>query len=578
MFGIKKIFIYIIAIAMLFIFPPVSFSQNVTNPVKTASAPKQKTQKTIGKEVKQPPPDLMITPAELKLGLITFDKSGEGTVTLKNTKSDMMTWSTRGPDGWLKPEEQQLSGVLETEPKSLRVKVRLLPKEVPDHEKNKKNSSVDVELIIGSEDQKLVCTKELPVGHYKEEIRLNADQVKTGIYVSFNIAYTQQSPVISLNPGRLDLGSVLPGKTGSKKIILNNTGREMLKWSVSMPKHDTNDVAALLKRGRYVSFTNSETTGGIYNVPPSLKDMLKLTGKWTNDKGYPACEKGVNNIKVNFLGSGIILYLATYPEQGNLSISLDGTALDGIELWEELKANQGEIFISDKLNFGAHVLDIKSKNTPLALEGVRILGIATSFFPEGSVKIFPNSGATTRQSNYLTVSFNPGSTSPGYYADELLFATNGGDVIVEAFVEILPENITKVIDIYRYTNGGDHLYTADPASETSRIVQGKYVKEGIAFRLFKADTPGTKTFYRWYNPQTRSHFYHYIPTGGGKDLRGYISEGAIGNIATSKLTNTRELYRWYNATTGRYFYSTDAQGGQFNKKNYKFDGIAGYVR
>ncbi|MGB5217951.1 MAG: hypothetical protein WBN66_06600, partial [Smithella sp.] len=435
-----------------------------------------------------------------------------------------------------------------------------------------------VELTIESGDQKLVCIKELSVGTHKEEIKFNFDHEQTGIYVSFNIAYTQKSPAISLNPQRLDMGSILPGKTVSKKIILNNIGKEMLKWSVSMPKHDTNDIAALLKRGRYVSFANNETTGGIYNVPPSLKDTIKLTGKWTNSNGYPACEKDVNNIKVSFTGAGIILYLAKYPEKGNLAISLDGISLDKIELWEELKANAGELFVTDQLHFGAHVLDIKSKDTPLVLEGVRILGIATSFFPEGSVKIFPNSGATTRQSNYLTVSFNPGSMSPGYYADEILFVTNGGDMIVETFVEILPENITKVIDIYRYYNGGDHLYTADPASETSRIMQGKYVKEGIAFRLFKADTPGTKTFYRWYNPQTGSHFYHYIPTGGGKDLRGYISEGAIGNIATSKLTNTRELYRWYNGTTGRYFYSTNAQGGKINKKVYKFDGIAGYVR
>ena len=576
--GIKKIFIYIITIAVLFIFPFTGFSESVSGPVKAATAAKQKTQKTVSKEAKQPQPALMITPSELKLGLITFDKTGEGTVTLKNTKSEMMTWSTQGPEGWLKPEEKQLSGVLEKEPENLRVEIRLLPKDLPDHENNRKSAYGDVELTIESGYKKLICTKELSVGTHKEEIKFNFNHEQTGIYISFNIAYIQTSPTISLNPPRLDMGSILPGKSVSKKMILNNIGKEMLKWSVAMPKHGPDDLAVLLKRGRYVSFENNETTGGIYNVPPSLKDIIKLTGKWTSSNGYPACEKGVNHIKVNFMGAGIILYLSTYPEKGDLAISLDGTSLDKIELWEELKANSGELFVTDKLNFGAHVLDIKSKDTPLVLEGVRTLGVATSFFPEGSIKIFPNSGATTRQSNYLTVSFNPGSMSPGYYADEILFATNGGDVMVEAFVEILPENITKVIDIYRYYNGNDYLYTADPVSDTQLIVQNRYIKEGIAFRLFKAETPGTKTFYRWYNPQTRSHFYHYLPTGGGKDLRGYISEGAIGNIATSKLTNTRELYRWYNATTGRYFYSTDAQGGKLNKKVYKFDGIAGYVR
>jgi hypothetical protein len=168
--------------------------------------------------------------------------------------------------------------------------------------------------------------------------------------------------------------------------------------------------------------------------------------------------------------------------------------------------------------------------------------------------------------------------SPGYYVDDILFHTNGGEAIVEIFAEVLPENISKVVDIYRYYNGADYLFTADPQSETKRLIQNNYMKEGIAFRLFKPDTPGTAAFYRWYNPQIKNHFYHYDSRGAGKDLRGYIYEGTIGNIATSRLTNTRELYRWYNTKTGHYFYSTDMQGGKINKKVYRFDGIAGYVK
>ena len=167
---------------------------------------------------------------------------------------------------------------------------------------------------------------------------------------------------------------------------------------------------------------------------------------------------------------------------------------------------------------------------------------------------------------------------PGYYMDDIVFNTNGGEAIVEVFAEVLPDNLSKAVDIYRYYNGEDYLFTADPQSETRRLAQNNYVKEGIAFRLFKPDTPGTTSFYRWYNPQRKSHFYHYDSNGGKKDLSGYIFEGSIGNIATSRLTNTRELYRWYNSKTGHYFYSTDLQGGKINKKAYRFDGIAGYVK
>ena len=167
---------------------------------------------------------------------------------------------------------------------------------------------------------------------------------------------------------------------------------------------------------------------------------------------------------------------------------------------------------------------------------------------------------------------------PGYYLSNIIFNTNGGEDIVEVFAEVVADSLAKVIDVYRYYNGTDYMFTVNPQAESVKLIQNRYVKEGIAFRLFISDTPGTVSFYRWYNPQTRLHFYHYDQAGGGKNLRGYLFEGAIGNIATSKLTNTRELYRWYNSQTGGYFYSTDMQGGRISKKTYRFDGIAGYVK
>ena len=569
-----------VIIALLFIYPFTGLSQNITDPVKTSTVIKPKVQKPVSKEVKQSKSGLTITPEEINLGFITFDKQGEGIITLNKTKSGVINWSTQGPEGWTKSEEQQLSGELEKEPEILRMEIRLLHKEFLTHESNKNKASVDAEIKIESGNGKLVCTKELSVGTYKEEMKIDFDNEQKKIFISFNIAYTQKSPSINLNPVRLDLGSILPEKAISKKIILNNIGKEMLKWSVVMPKHDSKDFSVDTRRGRYLSFVNSEEAleSGFYTVPAHLKEVIKLTGKWTKNQGYPSCDKGENEIKINFSGTGIILYLLKYPEDGNLTVSINNRSIDKIELFEVLKEKTGELLVAENLDYGSHVLTITGKDTPLILEGVKVLGVNTSYFPEGTIKIFPNSGAITRQSNYLTVSLNAGQMQPGFYVDDILFTTNGGDATVEVYAEILSENISKVVDIYRYYNGSDYLYTADPQSETQKLIQDKYVKEGIAFRLFKPDTPGTKVFYRWYNPQTKSHFYHYIQTGGGKDLRGYVFERSIGNIATSKLTNTRELYRWYNSKTGHYFYSTDLQGGKINKKAYRFDGIAGYVK
>ena len=227
---------------------------------------------------------------------------------------------------------------------------------------------------------------------------------------------------------------------------------------------------------------------------------------------------------------------------------------------------------------GPHVLTIVNKEGNLKLEGVKISGKDVIRGPAGWMTVLPNSGTTTSQTNYLNVTLNTGQLSPGYYGDNIVFKTNGGDEIVEVYVEVLQDNVSKVIDIYRYSRGLDYLFTADPQMETKRLNQNDYVKEGIAFRLFAPETPGTRSFYRWYNPQKKDHFYHYDNKGGGKNLQGYIFEGAIGNIATSKMTNTRELYRWVNTSTGNHFYSTDPRGEKVVKNRYRFEGIAGYVK
>ena len=60
----------------------------------------------------RPKTGLTITPQEIDLGTITSDKSGEGIFTLKSIGSGVIDWSTDGPEGWKKSENQKLSGVV----------------------------------------------------------------------------------------------------------------------------------------------------------------------------------------------------------------------------------------------------------------------------------------------------------------------------------------------------------------------------------------------------------------------------------------------------------------------------------
>jgi hypothetical protein len=62
----------------------------------------------------------------------------------------------------------------------------------------------------------------------------------------------------------------------------------------------------------------------------------------------------------------------------------------------------------------------------------------------------PNSGATTSQTNYLKVTLNTGQMTPGYYADDIVFDTNGGEGIVEVF-EILSRVVYEEL-------GGDPFF------------------------------------------------------------------------------------------------------------------------
>jgi hypothetical protein len=573
---IKNYFIFIIIVLM--IFPFVVFAEISTGPEQDQAVVKKTAKKSASKNKEKQKPSQSITPLELDLGAINIDKSSsEGSFTLKNTGVGAVNWYTEGPEGWENPEKQKLSGVLKGGSDALRVEIRLLPKETSTNENKQKISGYNyVEMKLEAGTGKIVCRKELPSGMYREAIKINSTDGQKSIFVTFIIGYTQNAPLINLYPIRLDMGGILPDKSVSKKIMATNSGKEMLSWSVAVQKHAIGDKPFNL--GRYISFANDEARGsGVYAVPSHLKEILEFMGKWTEIDGYPAGAEGENYIKIHFNGTGIILYLLNSHEEANLSVSLDKRLIDNNELTKE-KQKRGELLIARDLVYGPHVLTIISKNSRLEFEGVKTLGEVMSYFPEGSIKIMPNSGAITRQTNYINVSLNTAQMQPGYYLNDIIFNTNGGEEIVEIYAEVVPDSLAKVVDIFRYYNGTDYMFTANPQAESIKLIQNKYIKEGIAFRLFNADTPGTTSFYRWYNPQTKVHYYHYDSSGGKKDLRGYIFEGSIGNIATSRLTNTRELYRWYNPKTGGYFYSTDMQGGKLNKKAYRFDGIAGYVK
>ena len=426
--------------------------------------------------------------------------------------------------------------------------------------------------------KELICHKDLKAGTYRKAIRLTSTGGQRTIFVDFRIHALQEIPSISLNPQRLDLGVQLPGKIISKRIELTNKGRENLRWSVVQPQTKSSELMKELQKERYFSFHNEALTEqGKYIIPEHLKDSMELIGKWTEKNGYPLSKGAASAIKFRFNGTGISVFLQSHTEDGNCSIYLDEEMLNLPDVlsgqWEKK-----ELLIAEGLTDGAHTLTMVIREGSLELEGVKVFGKEIMRGPKGWITVFPNSGTTTSEIDYVNVKVDTSYLASGYYGDQIVFKTNVGEEIAEIFVDVISDSGHKVIDVYLYSKDLDYLFTVDPQAESRRLIQNGYIKEGIAFRLFAPQTPGTTNFYRWYNPLRKDHFYHYDRAGGGKRLDGYVYEGTIGNIATSRMTNTRELYRWFNPSTGRHYYSTNPKGATGVRRGYRFEGIAGYVR
>jgi len=569
----------ILIVFLLVIYPLDLIAQNGRLPDQSNIKKNGFTDKIAEKEKNEVSrPVLVIMPRAIDMGTISFGEAVSESFTLKNVGSGIMGWSTSGPEGWRISGNERISGTIEDRADYLRIDIHVTFSDKLLSDEKSRASLYQVIMILEAGKEKLVCKKTLSMGSYKEAIKITSIGGNRTIYANFKIVSAVELPQINLNPARMDMGFLLQGKTISKKIMLTNKGRETLKWNVTVQKYKRSDNPAIFKKSRYISFINETIRGGgTYSVPVHLKETIELNGKWTEINGYPSSMGTGSFLNIRFNGTGIILYFINYPDKGNLTAYVDERQINENISSAEQKKN-GEMLIAEGLADGPHLLTIVDKEGRLDIEGIKILGRDVARGPQGWVSVFPVSGTTTLETDYINIHLNTSQLSPGIYGDNIIFSSNGGEGTVEIFVEVIADKATKSIDIYRYAKGLDYLFTANPQEETKRLSQNEYVKEGIAFRLFVPDTPGTTNFYRWYNPQKMDHFYHYNSRGGGKKLQGYVFEGSIGNIATSRMTNTRELYRWYNPVSGQYFYTTDSHGETVAKKGYKFDGIAGYVK
>ncbi|MGV8079991.1 MAG: hypothetical protein AB2L22_08020 [Syntrophales bacterium] len=524
-------------------------------------------------------PLLTVSPREIDFGPIGSGSTETALFVLKNPGGGSLQWNLAPPEGWHCSPEQGLSGHLDVRAVEIPIRLKYMREGAENEGTAEKSGPLSLVLAMELRERSMTCRREAVPGVHREIIRINSTGGARSVFFRYHVMRPEMQPLIHLNPLRLDFGTVGIGERVARRVELTNRGKDILKWSVESQGNHARESGFQPPPGRYVSFFNEAVKGkGSYAPPATLKAGLDVSGAvWLEEDGYPVGTGRGNSLKMRFSGTGIALYYWKDPDGGDLNVLLDDRFVQTTDC-RAGERESAETFLAQDLPDGSHTLTLVSTKGRVVLQGVRIEGRPVQRGPSGWISAFPGSGRTLRETDYIHVVVNTQHLAPGWYADQILFTSNGGNKLMEISLEVTTENISRLLDAYRYVRGTDYFLTTNPQAEQAHLQAGGYVKEGIAFRLFSPGAPGTTSFYRWYNPRKGDRFYGYDLQGGGKNLQGYVLEGSIGNIATFRLSQSRELYRWYHPSRGVHFFTTDPAGEGMQNKGYRFDGIAGYVR
>ena len=525
-------------------------------------------------------PGLSVNPGNVNFAVIGPDSILHRLVTFNNTTGENLPWAIDFPEGWVQADNNMgMAGNLKAGHDYMRLSLKSDKGQIKENEGGTKVKVYTIKLQLEINEAVSVIQRELPVGDYQEPVAMLFPGGAITVNIRFSLLDAASLSPLLMEPPLLDFGSIAPGKQLSRQIKITNKERETTSWrflASARPEREKQDLPPL--REKYISFLNeSNKSGAAYLASPHLKEAMELAGKWLAQDGYPVAYGPNNIIKYHFSGTGIAVYLGHSPEGGRIGVYLDDLL---VYVYDGNAPDSGreELPIVDDLPNGPHVLALVNGEGRAVVEGLSVYGKELKQGPPGWVSVLPPAGSTTRETDYVTVQIDTKSLAPGFYVEQITLASSRGDLVLEAQVEITADQSLKYFDVYRFVRQESYLYTINPQAEAERLKRGNFLKEGIAYRLFPPEVPGTTKFYRWYNASKQDFFYSYDLNGGGKSLQGYTLEGSIGNIATSKLSNTRELYRWYQQKKGRHFYTTVQSGEGMAKKGYKFDGIAGYVK
>jgi len=521
-------------------------------------------------------PSLVLSHREIDLGNISMGQEKEGTFSIKNIGSESLSWTILTPEAWFPLDKTELPGISTKNEEAVSLRISVIKRD-SDVSGTNGAAHLPVQMTLQNRSNRLTCVRDLPVGYHRNAIKIRtAAGMQRTVFIKFNLVSEMEDISISIDPPRLDFGTVRIGEQATRRIRLTNKSQENIKWQVKLA--GTNGMATGSGRQRYISFQNDDVAGkGAYTTAPHLDKNLQLWGSWREYQGYPLIN-GKCILKMDFWGSALALYVKKLGGSGQFSVYMDNNPVKSYEFNGSPEDDEFyEISATDDFLEANHVLTLVLNGSGIAIEGVRVKRQDVLEGKRNWITIFPASGFTLKETDYINITLNPTQTNPGIYSNLLHITSNNGNVDVPLSYEIVEDSPVKNIDIYRYHKGSYYLYISALPSEEWRVKSKGFVKQGLAFSLFQPGSLGTVPFYRWYNPRIINQFYSH-DFKKGNTLVGYVYEGVVGHIATSRLKDTRELYRWFNPKTRRHFFTLDPKGEGMNKKGYVFDGIAGYVK
>ncbi len=534
--------------------------------------------------------ELEISPCEIRLGAVQpGGVMKKGLISLRKEDPGYFLLEIREPAGWKRATDQRRSPVADFREE---VTVTIAAVRIPSDAKKTENMEgqekqgpekqgqekqgmdkqgageplYGVLMTFESRQGLFEFTRVLPAGAYRETVRFRSDGDFRDAAILFSIGNGGE-PVLSIEPFGIDFGTVDNDHTLSGRFRISNAGPGMLHWKIRSPGRPRD-------AGRFVSLQSGESRGrGEYSVPKKLLEAVILQGAWLERDGYPLSPREGGSLTFSFIGTAAVVFFGTDFNYGGLSVLLDGRPAGEADAYSPVRG-RAEIRVQAGETDAQHVLQIEAKGRPVDIEGIRIMGNEYIHPPPGWVRIFPDSGTTSSETDYINIQAHTDRLGPGHYADNILIDSNGGQVLLDISVNVTRGKGSREIAVYRYERGTDQLFTWDPEREDPAKIR-PYRRQGLAFRLFREDVHGTRPLYRWYNASRGDHFYSSEP---GKAPPGYILEGSIGNIGSSRLPGTRELYYWRHSSKGRHYFTTESKRPDLIKRGYRYLGIVGYVK